>query len=481
MKGGRRKAKDPAYTVLVVDDEEPIRVIVRQMLELFGYRCLSAADASEARSILERNQVQLILCDINMPGESGLDFIKDVIEKHPEIAPVMLTGVDDPLVAEDAIELGVYDYIIKPFDHREMLISVTNALKRRQLEEDNRNYRLRLESLVEERTEALQRSEERLRGILDAAEHVAFILASGGGPDAPVTEFSPGAEILMGYKAEEVLGRPISILRLPDPEWETIGASRSHPRSREAVFLRKDGAPVSVLCTIYPMTSPTMKVTSLLYVAVDISERKRAEKELEASMARLKEALGGTIEAVARTMETRDPYTAGHEQRVSELAVAIGEEMGLSPDELEGIKMAAMVHDLGKISIPVAILSKPGRISPIEFELIKTHSSSGYEILKEIKFPWPIALMVRQHHERLDGSGYPDGLKGEDILIQARILGVADVVEAMSSHRPYRPAKGIGAALAEVEGKKGILYDEAVVDACLRLFRKKGFAFGQTP
>ncbi len=463
--------------ILVVDDEEAIRNVVNQMLELFGFKCICASNASEARELIKRNNIHLVLCDINMPGESGLEFIKWVVKDHPDIAAVMVTGIDDPLIAERAIDIGVYDYIIKPFDQREMLISVTNALKRRQLEIDNRNYRAHLESLVDERTAALQRSEERLRGIFQAAEHVAFVLADGDGPSAPVVEFSLGAEIILGYRAEEVLGKPLSFLGLPMPvSQEGSGPDASHSvRSKEAVFVKKTGESVSVLCTIYPTASPTGK--GLLYVAIDISERKRAERELEASMALLKNALGGTIEAIAKTMETRDPYTAGHEERVSELAVALAGELGLSSDSIEGLKMAAMVHDLGKISIPVAILSKPGRISPIEFELIKTHSAAVYEILKEIKFPWPVATIVRQHHERLDGSGYPDGLRGDAILLESRILAVADVVEAMSSHRPYRPARGVEAALAEVSEKRGILYDPRVVDACLRLFKDKNFKF----
>ncbi len=473
-----------SHTILVVDDEEPIRNMVRQMLELFGYRCLCAAGVPEARLCLKDNDVHLVLCDINMPGESGLEFVKEVITGYPDTATVMVTGIDDPNVAEDAIGSGAYDYIIKPFDHREMLISVTNALSRRQLEHDNRIYRLRLESLVEERTAELQQSEARLRGIFEAAEHVAFILAGGTGAEAPITEFSRGAEKLLGYTSEEVLGRPLSVLLLPPIEDVTPEgyntAINSAARSIEISIVRKGGEKAFAILTVYPLISPTWKVTAVLYVAIDISERKWAEKELKSSMARLKEALGGTIEAIAKTMETRDPYTAGHEQRVAELAAAIGDEIGLSPDRMEGLKMAGMVHDLGKASIPVAILSKPGRINPIEYELIKMHSATGYEILKEIKFPWPIALMVLQHHERLDGSGYPNGIKGDTILLESRILGVADVVEAMSSHRPYRPARGIEAALAEVEGKKGILYDEEIVDACLRLFREKGFRFSHT-
>jgi len=469
------------HTILVVDDEEPIRNMVRQMLELFGYICICAADTTEARLCLKNNDVHLLLCDINMPGESGLEFVKDVISLYPDTATVMVTGIDDPNVAEDAIAIGAYDYIIKPFDHREMLISVTNALSRRRLEHDNRIYRMRLESLVEERTAELQLSEARLRGIFEAAEHVAFVLAGGAGENAPITEFSRGAEKLTGYTSEEVLGRPLSVLGLPHVTELLPEALNRIPeassRSAEITFIRKGGEEVFALLTVYPLISPTWKVTSVLYVAIDISERKRAERGLEESMARLREALGGTIEAIAKTMETRDPYTAGHEQRVAELACAIGDEIGLSPDRMEGLKMAGMVHDLGKVSIPVAILSKPGRISKIELELIKTHSVTGYEILKEIKFPWPIALMVLQHHERIDGSGYPYGIMGDALLLESRILAVADVVEAMSSHRPYRPALGIEASLAEIEGKKGVLYDKGVVDVCLRLFREKGFRF----
>lgn len=469
------------HTILVVDDEEPIRNMVHQMLEIFGYKCLCAADASEARLFLQNDTIHLVLCDINMPGESGLELIKYVIEQYPDIATVMVTGVDDPGVAEDAIRIGAYDYIIKPFDHREMLIGITNALRRRQLEQDNRIYRVGLESLVKERTAALQQSEARLRAIFDAAEHVAFILAGGTGPEGPVIEFSPGAERLLGYRAEEVLGKPMALLKLPSIEGvcqnNYTGHGRPDAKSSEATFIRKNGEQVSVLSTIYPLFSPARTLTAVLYVAIDISERKRAERDLEASMGRLREALGGTIEAIARIMETRDPYTAGHEQRVAKLAVAIATEMGLASDRIEGLKMASMIHDLGKVSIPVAILSKPGRISPIEFELIKTHAAAGYEILKDIKFPWPIATMVLQHHERLDGSGYPHGIRGDCILLEARILGVADVVEAMSSHRPYRPALGTEAALSEVESKKGTIYDKEVVEACLRLFRKRGFKF----
>jgi putative nucleotidyltransferase with HDIG domain len=174
-------------------------------------------------------------------------------------------------------------------------------------------------------------------------------------------------------------------------------------------------------------------------------------------------------------VETRDPYTAGHQIRSANLARTIATEMGLSQEKIEGIRMAGSIHDIGKLSIPAEILSKPTKLSEIEFSLIKEHARQGYEMLKNVESPWPLAEIVYQHHERMDGSGYPRNLKGNDILIEARILNVADVVEAMASHRPYRPALGIDAALEEIEKNRGILYDKTVVDVCLTLFRKKGF------
>lgn len=198
-----------------------------------------------------------------------------------------------------------------------------------------------------------------------------------------------------------------------------------------------------------------------------VALRTRAERHNNAQM--LRNSLEGTVAAIAATVEMRDPYTAGHERRVARLAVAVAREMGLSEQQIEGIHFGALIHDLGKIQTPAEILSKPGRLNAIQFELIKTHPQVGYDILKDMWFPWPIAQMVLQHHERLDGSGYPAGLKGGEILIESRILTVADVAEAMYSHRPYRPALGIETALAHITEKRGVWYDPGAVDACVRL------------
>jgi PAS domain S-box-containing protein len=210
-------------------------------------------------------------------------------------------------------------------------------------------------------------------------------------------------------------------------------------------------------------------------VAHEITERKQQEEELKQTLESLRRSVGATIQVMVSAVEMRDPYTAGHQRRVADLARAIATEMNLPIDIIDGIRMAAAIHDLGKISVPAEILSKPTKLKKTEFDLIKEHSQSGYDILKDIDFPWPIARMVLEHHERMNGSGYPNGLTGDNILLESRIIAIADVVEAMASHRPYRPGLGIDAALAEIEKNKETHYDKIVADACLRLFREKGY------
>ncbi len=217
------------------------------------------------------------------------------------------------------------------------------------------------------------------------------------------------------------------------------------------------------------------KTKYLLGISEDITEQKQNQTELQNSLKNLQKAIKGTIHAFATTVETRDPYTAGHQTRVSDLAADIAIEMDLPEHQVEGIRMAGLIHDLGKIQVPAEILSKPGKISELEFELIKTHPQVGYDLLKDIDFPWPIAQIVLQHHEKMDGSGYPQGLVGDEIMLESRILCVADIVEAMSSRRPYRSALGIEKALEQIGLVRGTLLDPDVVDACLKLF-KEGYS-----
>jgi putative nucleotidyltransferase with HDIG domain len=218
-------------------------------------------------------------------------------------------------------------------------------------------------------------------------------------------------------------------------------------------------------------------VAGVQVYAQDITELKQAEEEVRLHAGRLQRTVEGAVLAMSHMVESRDPYTAGHERRVAELAVAIGAEMGLADEQLNALRLAGTIHDIGKIAVPAEILSRPGRLSEIEFSLIQAHPTTGAEILADVDFGSPVAEMVLQHHERLDGSGYPRALRGADILPEARILAVADAVEAMSSHRPYRPALGMDAALAEIRAHAGSKFDADIVAVCGRLIEEQGFQF----
>lgn len=237
------------------------------------------------------------------------------------------------------------------------------------------------------------------------------------------------------------------------------------------------GSKLPCIISANPFFGPDGELVGIVEDLKDISILKEAEAKLQQSFKRLHKALEGTIHAMSLAVEMRDPHTAGHQKRVTDLAVAIARNLDLSEDKIDGLRMAALIHDIGKISIPAEILAKPGRITEKEFALIKDHPQVGYEILKKIEFPWPVAKIVLQHHERMNGSGYPQGLQGKHILLEARILAVADVVESIASFRPYRQALGIQTALKEITEERETLYDAQVVDICLNLFSEQRFMF----
>ena len=288
-------------------------------------------------------------------------------------------------------------------------------------------------------------------------------------------------EELTGYTEEELLNAdPLSLVYPKDRQLVRRMAienlkGRQGPIPYEYRFVRKNGDIIWVLERVTSTEYRGKRATVGSFM--DITERKLDEEELKQGLKRLRQAMEGAVQAMAVIVESRDPYTAGHQRRVTTLACAIATEMGLSQTQIDGIRMAASTHDIGKIYVPAEILSKPGKLAEIESSIIKTHPQVGYNVLKEIEFPYPVAQIVLQHHERMDGSGYPAGLTGDYILLEARILGVADVVEAMASHRPYRPAMGIDKALEEISRYKGMLYDPEAVDACLRLFADQRFKF----
>jgi PAS domain S-box-containing protein len=246
------------------------------------------------------------------------------------------------------------------------------------------------------------------------------------------------------------------------------------------IIKKEDGVTRYVHSAYEHEKDETGKVVRSIGTVHDITELKEVENELQATSERLRMSLNAIIQAMALVVETRDPYTAGHQRRVANLAIAIATEMEFPINIIDGVNMAATIHDIGKIAVPTEILSKPTILSDLEFCLIKSHAQAGYDILKDFEFPWPVARTILQHHERMDGSGYPNGLKGDEILLEARIMAVADVVEAMASHRPYRPALGIKEALEEIEKNKGTLYDSDVADACLKLFREKNYRIDES-
>jgi PAS domain S-box-containing protein len=287
--------------------------------------------------------------------------------------------------------------------------------------------------------------------------------------------------MVLGFKPEERIGakgfelvHPDEIKFLAD-SFNTLTRDTNDPVIKGEMRLHhKDGSWRTVEAVGSNFVHNNV-VEAIIINYRDITERKRKDEELQRTVNSLRKAFGTTIQVMASAVEMRDPYTAGHQKKSADLARAIATEMGLPKDRVDGIRMAGIIHDIGKLSIPAEILSKPANMTEIEFSLIKEHARSGYEMLKDVESLWPLAEIVYQHHERLNGTGYPRNLKGDEILMESRILAVADVVESMASHRPYRPTLGLEAALEEIENNKGILYDGAVADACLRLFREKGY------
>lgn len=323
---------------------------------------------------------------------------------------------------------------------------------------------------------SLRENEEKYRHVVErAADGIAII------QDSLFKYINPRAAEIGGFTLDELIDTPFSrylatddITALESTYKRELGAEDS-PVIFEASVKRKDGTMVNVELSAGRINYQGKPAS--LVIMRDVTDRRRTEEELSLTLGKLRKAMGAIIQAMSMTIETRDPYTAGHQKRVSDLARAIATEMKLTSEEIDAIRMAASIHDLGKISIPAEILSKPGKINEFEFRLIQNHPQIGYEILRTIEFPWPIAEIVLQHHERINGSGYPNGLRGEKIHITARILAVADVVEAMVSHRPYRSALTLGEAIHEITKNRGTLYDPDAVDACKQLFIEGRFAF----
>ena len=364
-----------------------------------------------------------------------------------------------------------FRYITKTGDLRNALLSIQLVL----------GTEKSIASLIDitERKQAeksLRENEERFRSMIQSLSDIIFILDGNG----QLTYESPSATRILGYQPGYFIGKSPFTHIHPDDLDQVM-------KDLDEVFLSVNpGIPTEFR---YQKANDTWiylealgnnqfenpGIQGIVLTVRDITERKKAEEQLQQTLESLRKAVGTTIQVLVSAVESRDSYTSGHQSRSANLACAIAMEMGLAKQKIEGIRMAGIIHDIGKLSIPAEILSKPTKLKEIEFALIKEHSRSGYEMLKNVESPWPLAEIVYQHHERMNGSGYPRNLKGDEILMESQILAVADVVEAMASHRPYRPSLGIEAALEEIQKNKGILYAAAIADACLKLFREKGY------
>jgi PAS domain S-box-containing protein/putative nucleotidyltransferase with HDIG domain len=435
-------------TIYVLDVDGTITFVSPQIESVLGYRPEEMI-GRPFMSYIYRRDLKEMLNRFEVEGRSGMEpWESRLYSKDGRI--VWVRAAISRQIFKDGRYCGITG-------------TLSDVTERRRMEED------------------LAESRRRLANLMDHLPGMAF--RCGNDRNRTMEYVSAGCQQLIGYTCDELTGdRATAYNEVIHPDdrdrvWNTIQSliSLGHTYHITYRLRTKDGTEkyVSEQGNGIPPTDGT--ITYLEGFISDMSDQYLAESRVRDSFAKLRRALGGIIKVMASTIEYRDPCTSGHQQRVSDLARRIAQEMDLPVDQVDGLRMAGAIHDIGKVAVPAEILSKPSELGPIEMLLVKTHAQTGFEIIREIEFPWPIARMVLEHHERMDGSGYPSGLKGDEILLESRILAVADVVEAMCSHRPYRPTLGFEAAMDEIRANRGILYDAAVVDACIRLFQEKDY------
>lgn len=451
--------------------------------EAVGQRHAALEQGAWGSVIRERRPIRLTIDPSQPPGELSPGFAA-FVSRHGVHAYMAA-----PLVARDRVIGGIS--LVRhgnrvPYGEEDERLLVELA-HRASVAIDNARLLQSAHEMLAARELAqtqLRDSEAHFRALVSSLDDIVFEFDA----DGTYLNVWTADESLLAQPTGEILGRRVAEVLGESAATPFVDAFRRVLQTGKAELMEYQmevlGGTRWFRARISPVPSKDGSYRTVCMLPRDVTARRQEEEALRqaeldrlSALERIKDTLVGAIGAISATSEVRDPYTAGHQRRVAELAAAIGTEMGLDGDRLDGIRLGGLIHDIGKIGVPSEILTRPGRLTPVEYELIKTHSMIGFEIVQPLRFPWPIAEMVRQHHERVDGSGYPDGLVGDQIIVEARILAVADVVESICSHRPYRPALGIDVALDEIERNRGVLFDATAVDACLLLFRDKGYTF----
>jgi PAS domain S-box-containing protein len=454
--------------VLLVEDSKDDADLVLRHLTRGGYDVTSVRveTADDMRTVLAGQSWDVVISDYALPRFSGPDALALVGDQGLDMPFIMISGAVGEEMAAPILRERAHDYLTK-----DRLARLVPTVERELREAAERRRRRLVEDLLRKR-------EAFFRSLIENAWDVVLVVSS----DGVIRYLSPSAQRVLGPGGRARVGRRIAdFVHTDDVPRIAValgGAAQEPgvPQRVEVHWVCDDD-----LCLILEVVGNAYRddsgATHIVLNARDITDRKQAEEELAERFQQLRRVFDDTVNALAATAEKRDPYTAGHQERVSLLARSVAEGMGLSEEEVEGVRVAGTLHDIGKVCVPLDTLSKTGPLTEPEREIIRCHPGNAYDILKNVTFPWPVADTVLQHHERMDGSGYPSGISGSDIIREARILAVADVVEAMASHRPYRPALGVEAAIAEIEQNKGVLYDVEAVTCCLHLFVDDGFEF----
>ncbi len=457
--------EDP-QVILLVEDDLGLAELMRGVVEELGFPCICLTSGHAALEWMRAHRPLLALLDYSLPDMTCLALVHTALENSPEHMPPFLvtTGMGDERLAVEMMKMGAQDYLVKDTSFLEHLPkALRQALDR-----------VAQDTKLERAETALRQSEERLRQIIDLVPHMIYARDHEGRyllvNEATARALGTDVAHLTGASLQEHGSRAQGDMLHEDRSFLSQGDAAV---VSEELFCDASGENHVLQTHKVPFRSSGNGFPVVLSVSVDITPQKRVEERLRTTME-------GVIRTLSGVLEKRDPYTVGHQERVAELAVAVASQMGLAPDRVEGIRIASLLHDIGKIGIPAEILSKPGHLTKNEYTLVQDHPRIGWEILKNIDFSWPVADFVLQHHERMDGSGYPGGLRGSTILIEARIIAVADVVEAMTSHRPYRASLGATRALQEVLQHRSTLYDSSVVDAFLEVF-EQGFSGLEEP